>query len=45
LRRETQGIGIGLTIVKHIVEAHGGRVTVRSAPGQGSRFTMELPRK
>jgi signal transduction histidine kinase len=45
LRRETQGIGIGLTIVKHIVEAHGGRVTVRSAPGQGSRFTMELPRR
>jgi signal transduction histidine kinase len=45
LRRETQGIGIGLTIVKHIVEAHGGRVTVRSAPGEGSRFTMELPRK
>jgi len=45
LRRETQGIGIGLTIVKHIVESHGGRVTVRSAPGQGSRFTMELPRK
>ncbi|HEY3864043.1 MAG TPA: HAMP domain-containing sensor histidine kinase [Verrucomicrobiae bacterium] len=44
LRRETQGIGIGLTIVQHIVEAHGGRVTVRSAPGQGSRFTMELPR-
>jgi signal transduction histidine kinase len=45
LRRETQGIGIGLTIVKHIVEAHGGRVTVRSAPGQGSRFTLELPRQ
>ncbi len=45
LRRETQGIGIGLTIVKHIVEAHGGRVTVRSAPGQGSRFTMSLPLK
>jgi signal transduction histidine kinase len=44
LRRETQGIGIGLTIVQHIVEAHGGRVTVRSAPGQGSRFTLELPR-
>ena len=43
LRRETQGVGIGLSIVKHIVEAHGGRVTVRSAPGEGSRFTIELP--
>jgi signal transduction histidine kinase len=43
LRRETQGVGIGLSMVKHIVEAHGGRVTVRSAPGQGSRFTIELP--
>ena len=43
LRRETQGVGIGLTIVKHIVEAHGGRVLVRSAVGQGSRFTIELP--
>lgn len=42
LRRETQGVGIGLSIVKHIVEAHNGRVTVRSAPGQGSRFTIEL---
>ena len=43
LRRETQGVGIGLSIVKHIVEAHGGRVLVRSAAGQGSRFTIELP--
>jgi signal transduction histidine kinase len=43
LRRETQGVGIGLTIVKHVAEAHGGRVTVRSAVGQGSRFTIELP--
>lgn len=43
LRRRTQGVGIGLSIVKHIVEAHGGRVAVRSAPGQGSRFTIELP--
>jgi signal transduction histidine kinase len=43
LRRETQGIGIGLSIVKHIVEAHGGRVLVRSAVGEGSRFTIELP--
>lgn len=44
LRRETQGIGVGLTIVKHIVEAHGGRVVVRSEVGQGSRFTLELPK-
>jgi signal transduction histidine kinase len=43
LRRETQGVGIGLSIVKHIVEAHRGRVRVRSAVGQGSRFTIELP--
>jgi len=45
LRRETQGIGIGLSIVKHIVAAHGGRVTVESTPGQGSRFTIILPAK
>lgn len=45
LRRETQGVGIGLSIVQHIVKAHGGRVLVRSAPGQGSRFTLYLPWK
>ncbi len=43
LRRETQGVGIGLSIVKHIAEAHGGRVRVASELGQGSRFTIELP--
>jgi K+-sensing histidine kinase KdpD len=43
LRRETPGVGIGLSIVEHIVEAHRGRIVVRSAPGQGSRFTIELP--
>ena len=43
LRRETQGVGLGLAIVKYVTEAHGGRVTVRSAVGQGSRFTVELP--
>ena len=43
LRRETQGVGIGLSIVKHIVEAHGGRVMVRSGAGKGSKFIVELP--
>ncbi len=45
LRRETQGVGIGLSLVKHIVEAHGGRVLVESEVGKGSRFTIQLRRR
>ncbi len=45
LRRETQGVGIGLSVVKHIVDAHGGKILVQSEIGQGSRFTIELPGK
>jgi len=43
LRRETQGIGIGLSIVKHIVDAHHGQVRVQSEPGRATRFVLELP--
>lgn len=43
LRRETQGVGIGLSIVQHIVEAHDGSVRVESEVGKGSRFIMEIP--
>ena len=43
LRRETQGAGIGLSIVKHVAEAHRGRVIVHSVVGEGSRFALELP--
>jgi signal transduction histidine kinase len=37
------GIGLGLATVKKIAEAHGGRVEVRSTPGRGARFIVDLP--
>lgn len=41
--RDLGGSGLGLSIVKHIAQAHRGRVEVSSVPGQGSVFTIELP--
>lgn len=38
-----QGIGVGLALVKQIVDAHGGRIEVRSEPGSGTEFTVSLP--
>ena len=43
LRRHIEGSGLGLAMVKHIVEAHGGRVTVASDVGAGAVFTIALP--
>jgi signal transduction histidine kinase len=41
--RATGGTGIGLAVVKQLVEAHGGAVAVTSEPGQGSLFRFTLP--
>jgi PAS domain S-box-containing protein len=43
LARQTPGTGLGLFLVRAVVEAHGGRVWVDSTPGQGSVFWLELP--
>jgi signal transduction histidine kinase len=41
--RSTGGTGLGLTIAKQLIEAHGGSIGVESAVGQGSRFYFNLP--
>jgi signal transduction histidine kinase len=43
LDRQIQGNGLGLSLVKRIAEAHGGRVSVHSAPGEGTTFTLHIP--
>jgi signal transduction histidine kinase len=40
---ETRGSGLGLTLVKHITEAHSGKIQVESEPGKGSIFSVILP--
>ena len=43
LVHNTKGSGLGLSLVRHIVQAHGGEVLVDSVPGRGSKFTINLP--
>ncbi len=43
LSRATEGSGIGLSLVRHVARAHGGRASVASEPGRGAAFTLWIP--
>ena len=42
--RSQRGLGLGLSLVKAVVEAHGGKVAVASQPNAGATFTVKLPK-
>jgi signal transduction histidine kinase len=43
LVHNVKGSGLGLSLVRHITEAHGGRIRVESRPGEGSTFHLHFP--
>jgi signal transduction histidine kinase len=45
VRHDPKGVGLGLKIVKHIMDAHGGTIGLRSKPGQGTTFTLNFPKR
>ncbi|MBE0711686.1 MAG: HAMP domain-containing histidine kinase [Candidatus Aminicenantes bacterium] len=45
VRHDPKGVGLGLKIVKHIMDAHGGTIDLRSDPGQGTTFTLKFPKR
>ncbi len=45
MTQQVGGTGLGLALVRHMVEAHGGKIDVKSTPGKGSSFTLLFPMK
>jgi len=45
VRHDPKGVGLGLKIVKHIMDAHGGTIGLRSKPGEGTTFTLKFPKR
>ena len=45
VRHDPKGVGLGLKIVKHIMDAHGGTIDLRSMPGKGTTFTLKFPKR
>jgi len=45
VRHDTKGVGLGLMIVKHIMDAHGGSIAVDGGPGRGTTVTLQFPRR